>query len=127
MPTTIISSGLNVALLRVRNAIIQQAGYAVLTSKESAMVMEMAEKNDVGAVVLCSSIPIQLRANLARELKKIRADLPVIAIYSDGEDEQLRAIADYLVPSIHGIAQPLVEAIAKAAGEPEEFSEVSAG
>jgi DNA-binding NtrC family response regulator len=126
MSRTIISSGLNVALLRVRNAIIQQAGYAVLTSKESAMVLEMAGKDHVGAVVLCSSIPVQLRANLARELKKVRADLPVIAIYSDGEDEQLRPIADYLVPSIHGIAQPLVEAIAKAAGEPEELTELNA-
>jgi DNA-binding NtrC family response regulator len=127
MSKTIISSGLNVALLRVRNAIIQQAGYAVLTSKESAMVLEMAEKDHVGAVVLCSSMPVQLRANLARELKKVRPSLPVIAIYSDGEYEQLRPVADYLVPSIHGIAQPLIEAIAKAAGEPEEFSEVSAG
>ena len=123
MPKTIISSGLNVALLRVRNSIIQQAGYAVLTSKESAMVLEMAEKGSVSAVVLCNSIPVQLRANLVRELKRARPDLPVIAIYSDGEDEHLRAIADYLVPSIHGIAQPLVEAIAKAAGEPEEISE----
>jgi hypothetical protein len=70
---------------------------------------------------------VQLRANLARELKKVRPDLPVIAIYSDGEDEHLRAIADYLVPSIHGIAQPLVEAIAKAAGEPEESNELNAG
>jgi CheY-like chemotaxis protein len=125
MPTTIISSGLNAALLRVRNAIIQQAGYAVLTSKESAMVLNMAEKNHVGAVVLCSSIPVQLRVNLARELKKVRSDLPVIAIYSDGEEEHLRAIADYLVPSIHGIAQPLVEAITKAAGEPEELTELN--
>ena len=91
------------------------------------MVLKMAEKDHVGAVVLCSSIPVQLRANLARELKKVRPNLPVIAIYSDGEDEQLRPIADYLVPSIHGIAQPLVEAIAKAAGEPEELSELNAG
>ena len=123
MPKTIISSGLNVALLRVRNAIIQQAGYAVLTSKESAMVLEMAAKDHVGAVVLCNSIPVQLRANLARELKKIRPELPVIAIYSENEDQNLRDLVDYLVPSIHGIAQPLVEAIAKAAGEPEESSE----
>jgi len=123
MPKTIISSGLNVALLRVRNAIIQQAGYAVLTSKESAMVLAMAKKNHVGAVVLCNSIPVQLRADLARELKKVRPDLPVIAIYSENEDQHLRGIADYLVPSIHGIAQPLVEAIAKAAGEPEEAIE----
>lgn len=118
MPKTIISSGLNVELLRVRNAIIQDAGYAVLTSKESAMVLEMAERNHVSAVVLCNSIPVQLRANLARELKKIRPDLPVIVIYSENEDQHLRDIADYMVLSIHGIAQPLVEAIARAAGEP---------
>ncbi|MGC2741639.1 MAG: hypothetical protein WA672_00525 [Candidatus Angelobacter sp.] len=122
MPKTIISAGLNVGLLRVRNAIIQQAGYAVLTSKESAMVLEMAEKDHARAVVLCSSIPVHLRANLARELKKARPDLPVIAIYADGEDKHLRPTADYLVPSIHGIAQPLLEAITKAAGDPEEVT-----
>jgi len=86
----------------------------------------MAEKDHVGAVVLCSSIPVQIRAHLARELKKVRPNLPVIAIYSDGEAEYLHGVADYLVPSIHGIAQPLVEAIAKAAGEPEELSELRA-
>jgi hypothetical protein len=122
MPKTIISSGHNIALLRVRNAIIQQAGYAVLTSKESAMVLEMAEKNHVAAIVLCSSIPLHLRTSLARELKRVRPHLPLIAIYSEGEDEHLRPAADYLVPSIHGIAQPLLEAISKAAGEPEEMT-----
>ena len=76
MPKTIISSGMNVALLRVRNAIIQQAGLCSAYKQENAMVLKMAEKNHVGAVVLCSSIFVQLRANLARELKKVRPDLP---------------------------------------------------
>jgi hypothetical protein len=48
-------------------------------------------------VVLCNSIPVQLRANLARELKKIRPELPVIAIYSENEDQNLRDVADYLL------------------------------
>ena len=120
MAKTIISSGHNIALLRVRNAIIQEAGYAVLTSKESAMILQMAKANHAAAVVLCSSIPMLLRANLARDLKKVRPNLPLIIIYSDGEDEHLHRTADYLVPSIHGIAQPLLEAITKAAGDPEE-------
>lgn len=89
---------MSIPLLCVRNSIIQQAVYAVLTSKESAMVLEMVEKTASRLWCLCNSIPVQLRANLARELKKVRPDLPVIAIYSDGEDEHLRATVDYLVP-----------------------------
>ena len=73
------------------------------------MVLELAEKNPISAVVLCNSIPVQLGANLARELKKLRPDL--------------RHTVDFLVPSIHGIAQPLVKATAMAAGDPEEASE----
>ena len=80
MAKTIISSGHNIALLRVRNAIIQEAGYAVLTSKESAMILQMAKANHAAAVVLCSSIPVLLRANLARDLKKVRPNLPLIII-----------------------------------------------
>jgi DNA-binding NtrC family response regulator len=120
MAKTIISSGHNVALLRVRNAIIQQAGFAVLTSKESALILEMTKNNHAAAVVLCSSIPLHLRTSLARDLKRIRPDLPLIIIYSDGENEHLHPSADYLVPSIHGIAQPLLEAITKAVGTPED-------
>lgn len=119
MAKKIISSGHNVALLRVRNALIQQAGYEVVTSKEGAIVLEMVEKQDFAAAVLCNSIPIQLRVHLAREIKRLKPALPLIIIFSDVEEQQLHALADHLVPSIQGVEQQaLLEAISKAAGEP---------
>jgi|1186.fasta_scaffold154787_2 DNA-binding NtrC family response regulator len=120
MAKTIISSGHNVALLRARNALIQQAGYAVVTSKEAAVVLEMVETHDFAAAVLCSSIPIHLRTTLARDLKVLKPDLPLIVIYADGEDDQLRPWANQLVQSSYGIAQPLIEAITAEAGDPDE-------
>ena len=120
MAKTIISSGHNVALLRARNALIQQAGYAVVTSKEAAVVLEMVQTHDFAAAVLCNSIPLHLRTTLARDLKTLRPDLPLIVIYTDGEDGQLRPLANQLVPSSYGIAQPLIEAITAEVGDPDE-------
>jgi DNA-binding response OmpR family regulator len=120
MAKKIISSGHNMALLRVRNAMIEQAGYEVVTSKEGAVVLDLIEKHDFAAAVLCNSIPIYLRVNLAREIKKLKPSLPLIILFSNGEEAQLRASADQLVPSIHGIAQLLLEAITKVAGKPDE-------
>jgi DNA-binding NtrC family response regulator len=124
MAKKIISSGHNVALLRVRNAMIQQAGYEVVTSKESAIILEMIEKQDFAAAVLCNSIPVHLRVHLSREIKKLKPALPLIIIFSEGEEQQLHALADHLVPSIHD-AQVLLEAVTKAAGEPDPGLECS--
>ncbi len=124
MKKTILSAGHNMALLRVRNAVIQQAGYAVISSHESAMVLQLLMRADVGAVVLCNSMPAALRLDLARKIKQIKPALPLVILYSDAEQAQFQGLTDHLVPSVHGFAQPLIEALTMAAGEPvgEEMS-----
>ena len=57
----ILSIGHNLALLRFRNAVIQDAGYQVTTTKEIGVVMGLAGNLDFVAVVICSSIPASLR------------------------------------------------------------------
>src|SRR4051812_16653412 len=110
MPKRIISSGHNIALLRVRNSMIEQAGYAVVTSKEAALVLELVQKQKFDGAVLCNSIPLHLRMSLCKELRKLKPTLPLVILYSDGEEQNLRECADQLVPSMHGVAQPLIEA-----------------
>ncbi len=119
MPKIIISSGYNNALLRVRNSVLEQAGCAVVSCKESSVLMDLLAKKDFDGAVLCNSIPVDLRAELARTIKKVKPALPLIILYADGEDGHLRRLADELVPSVHGFAQPLIEAISKVVGEPD--------
>lgn len=77
MPKKILSTGHNTALLKVRNAVIQAAGYQVVTSKEVDLILDIARKRDFAAVVICSSIPAYQRKNLANELKRIKPGLPL--------------------------------------------------
>lgn len=116
----ILSAGHNSALLRSRNAVIQAAGYQVVTTKESSMLLDLASKRHFDAVVLCNSIPAPLRKNIARELKELKPSLPLVMICTADEQPQFRSLADEIVIAEHGVSQPLIEAISKLAGEPED-------
>src|SRR5579859_6429221 len=85
MPKKIVSSGYNTALLRVRNADMEMAGYVVVTSKESSVIVDLLEKQAFDGAVICSSIPLDLRVELARTIKRAQPDLPLIVLYTDGE------------------------------------------
>jgi DNA-binding NarL/FixJ family response regulator len=117
---TILSGGHNSALLRSRNALIQSAGYRVVTTRESSLILDLATKQHFDAVVLCSSIPALLRKNLARELKTLKPTLPLVILCSAAEQNEFSNVAAELVLSEHGVSQPLLEAISRVAGEPED-------
>ena len=119
MPKKILSAGHNTALLKVRNSIIQAAGYQVVTTKEADLILEIARKGDFAAVVICSSVPAYQRRNLARELKRIKPGLPLVIICAYTEHAEFRTLAEEVIIAEHGVSQPLVEAISKLAGEPE--------
>jgi DNA-binding response OmpR family regulator len=117
---TILSGGHNSALLRSRNALIQSAGYRVVTTRESSLILDLATKQHFDAVVLCSSIPALLRKNLARELKTLKPTLPLVILCSAAEQNEFSNVAAELALSEHGVSQPLLEAISRVAGEPED-------
>lgn len=112
-------TGHNTALLKVRNAVIQAAGYQVVTTKEANLISDIARKGDFAAVVICSSIPAYQRKNIAKELKRIKPGLPLIIICAYTEHAEFRILAEEVIIAEHGVSQPLVEAISKVAGEPE--------
>ncbi|HJX00422.1 MAG TPA: hypothetical protein VJ453_09680 [Terriglobales bacterium] len=116
----ILSAGHNSAILRTRNAVVETAGYHVVTTKDSELLLDLAKKQHFDAVVLCNSMPSRIRASVARELKALKPALPLIIICSYTEQLEFQKIADEVVIAEHGVSQPLIEALTKVAGEPED-------
>ena len=128
MKTRILSIGHNSDLLRFRNGVIQNAGYEVTTTKETELVVKLASKNDFAAVVICSSIPSYLRENIARELKRLRPAVPLIIVCVNGEGSCFQNLGEDVVILPPGSSQqPLIDAIARAAGRPEKDPLKNAG
>jgi DNA-binding response OmpR family regulator len=119
MAKLILSTSHNTAVLRVRNMLIEQAGYSVITSKDGEVVRKLAREHQFDAAVLGDSIPVILREILARDLKQIKPELPLIIIFRPGEEDQLKGFASELVDTTHG-AERLIEAISRVVGQPDE-------
>ena len=116
----ILSGGHNSAILRARNAVIETAGYHVVTTKDSDLLLDLVEKQHFDAVVLCNSMPVRTRETIARGLKKLKPQMPLIVICSYLEKPQFDQVADEVVIAEHGVSQPLLEAVSKLAGDPED-------
>lgn len=97
---------------------IETAGYQVITTKESHVLLQLAESEHFDAVVLCSSIPVHLQEVIVRQIKQRKPGLPVVVICPQPEQERFQKLADATVPAEFGISQPLIETIANCAGEP---------
>jgi DNA-binding response OmpR family regulator len=109
----ILSIGHSASLLKLRNTTIQQAGYQVTTTKETALLLELAERQDFDAIVMCSSIPLLLREHLAHQLKRMRPSVPLIIICAEEERQHFLRVAEAVIAP-PGTRQPLVEAIGRA-------------
>jgi len=115
----ILSSGQNSALLKLRNSFMQTAGYQVVTTKESDLLLDIAGKQQFDAIVLCSSIPANIQERMARQLREITPNTPLILICSYESQKLLRPLADRVIIAEHGVSQPLIEAVFECAGDPE--------
>jgi DNA-binding response OmpR family regulator len=117
----ILSIGHNLTRLRFRNAAIQSAGYQVVTTRETAIVLDLARKQDFDAIVICSSVPSHLRENIARELKRLTAIPPLIVICEVHEPDCFRGLAEEVVYMPHtGSQQPVIDAIRRVVDTQEE-------
>jgi len=115
----ILSAGHNTGLLRVRNSLIEAAGYHVVTTKESGLLLDLLAKQHFDAVVLCSSIPAHIQENIARNVRALHPKVPLIVICSQDDEPRLRALSHATILAEHGVSQPLLEAISRLAGDSE--------
>ena len=75
-------------------------------------MLDLAHKQDFDAVVVCSSIPLYLRENIVRELKRLRPTLPLIVICEEGERDCFHGLATEVVYAPEkGPQQPVIDAI----------------
>ena len=83
-------------------------------------MLDLAHKQDFDAVVVCSSIPLYLRENIVRELKRLRPILPLIVICEEGEHDCFHGLATEVVYAPQkGPQQPLIDAIRLVTGRQE--------
>ena len=114
----ILSTSWNPAVLKTRNWVIESAGYDVVTTRESRMFLRLAEEQHFDAALIGDSIPIHLRAQLAKDAKQANPSLPLVIICRAGEESRVREYAQAIVKSTD---QPelLIRAIQSAAGDTE--------
>ena len=96
---TILSVSRHETVLRLRNAVLQQAGFNILTTRDSSEALSLLEKNAVDAVVLGDSIPRTERHLLAKKLRAAR-EVPVVMIYRNGEDSPLSGAAHSYIAAL---------------------------
>ena len=94
---------------------LEQTGYQVTTTRETSFVSQLAGRLHFDAVVICNSIPINLRESLARELKRLIPALPLVIICGETRNEQdrFRGWAEEIVLAQDGNFQQLIDAIAR--------------
>jgi DNA-binding NtrC family response regulator len=114
----VLSAGHNAALLRARNTLMEAAGYQVVTTRESTLVVELAKKQRFDAVVMCSSIPAHLAEAAARELKAFDPALPLVVICIAADCPRFTGLAETIAAE-YGVSQPLIEVITRLAGQPD--------
>jgi len=85
-------------------------------------VLELLAKQHFDAIVLCNSIPAHIQQNIAREVRAMNPKTPMIVICTQEDEPRLRALADAILFADQGVSQPLVEAISRLAGAPENES-----
>ena len=119
MAKRILSTSWNPAVLRARNWVIESAGYDVVTTRESGMFLRLAGEQHFDAALIGDSIPIHLRAQLAKDANEVNPSLPLVIICRAGEESRVREYARVIVKSTDK-PKLLIQAIQSAAGDTEQ-------
>jgi len=95
-------------LLALRDTVLRMEGYGVIDAYSAEEALRMFVSSDVDIVVICHSIPVQVRRWLVSAMKEARPLTPVIALH---EAYDYVTEADLSVDQLAG-PEVLLEAIA---------------
>ena len=76
----IVSVGGDHELLWLRNAVLQSAGFKVLTTEDESTALEQISQMDCGVLLVCYSLPPPVRNRLAKSFREKCPDGRIIAI-----------------------------------------------
>src|SRR5947209_15472787 len=77
----ILSVGFDLALLRIRDAVLRSAGHEYIEATTLEEALLAFDKENVLLVILCHSIPADARRGLCRTIKRKDPQVPVLALH----------------------------------------------
>jgi len=99
---TILSVSGNETLLRSRQMVLESVGWHVVTTNHTVEALLWLAEREFDAVVLGHSISPPERISLARSIKTIKPDVPVVMVCVQGDNVFKNEYADARVGSLDG-------------------------
>lgn len=90
--TLVLSIGFDLALLDIRNQVLQSAGYIVVSAMSAEEAIHLFRDGDFDLVILCHSLPIEHCERLTRCIRNSGSRIPVA--YVSGEFRQSPRFTD---------------------------------
>jgi CheY-like chemotaxis protein len=109
--TSVISVGANPELVRLRNFVLQEAGFKVISTLDQHDALARIERGECGVLLMCYSLEKSVRQRLADGLRKFCPNSPIILVTNEhlGKPE----FADTFVYGVEG-PEALIEVVAAA-------------
>src|SRR5947209_344240 len=77
----ILSVGLDVELLRIRNAVLKSGGHEYIECASAEGALHLFRRHDIFLVILCHSIPAEMRRSMSRTMKREKPATAVLALH----------------------------------------------
>lgn len=81
-------------ILLICRTVLESGGYQVLTAANGAEGLELLKNHPVDAAIIDSVMPGMCGADLAREIKRVDANIPVIMFSSSGRPQEIAEFVD---------------------------------
>ena len=104
----VISVGANPELIWLRNAVLQSAGFEVVSTLDLNDAIAGLRQGDCGVLLVCYSLPSHIREPLVKTFRESCPDSRIVAVA--GENMEKPEFADSYVYGIEG-PEVLIEAI----------------
>ena len=98
--------------LRVRKLLLSSAGYSVLTASSGEAGLELFKQNDVELVIADHFLTDKTGAEIAREMKELKPEVPILIVSAASEEPSGLEFADGFLSKGEG-PDSLLDAIAR--------------
>ena len=106
----VISVGANAELLWLRNAVLQNAGFEVLTSSNETEALSFIKRGHCGVLLVCYSLSFPVRERLAKAFRQHCPENRIVAITNEPLEKP-----DFADGFVYGVEGPevLIDTIRK--------------
>jgi len=98
----ILHFGYDPLLTDARIAVLEDAGYEVITADTSAAAMRVLRTRRVHLIVACHSVPPEELQFTVRHMRLLRPKVPILVVHVGGLVDPQRALADACVDGLRG-------------------------